>query len=215
MKQTFVLFIAILMTTHFCFGQKNTTSNPSSDYTYYDEKSQQITADEFIKKSNEKGYFILTLDSLKIKKLTERSKKGVLDDRKKLIKHLENLTSKTIDSTKPIIIIYHPGKDPCNSSGSANYATMKDWYNELEKGTNRIAGVKPIYISKKTDDLGVRDLVVTWYEDKDQVIETLFFKYHYPCSSYVIISKNSDFHSQFGEFGKLSVWNVLKSMKRK
>uniref|UniRef100_UPI00404B2E91 hypothetical protein n=1 Tax=Gelidibacter sp. TaxID=2018083 RepID=UPI00404B2E91 len=215
MKQTFVLFIAVLMTTNFSFGQKSTTSNPSSDYTYYDEDSKEISADKFLKKIEEHKFIIITSDSLKIKKLIANPEKGYLKNKKELINHLENLTSKPIDSTKPIIIIYHPGKDPCNSSGSATQESMTLWHNELEKKTMEIAGVIPIYISKKPNELGVRDQVLTWYEDKNHVIENLFFKYHYPCSSYVIISKKGYYHSQFGEFGKESVWKAMRAMKRK
>ncbi len=156
---------------------------------------------------------IMTSDSLRIQKLTETNQKGKLEHKDVLIAHLEQLTGKDIDGKKPIIIIYHPGKDPCNSSGSATTTIMKAWTDELEKGTRRIAKTVPIYISKVPEELMERDKVRNWYEDKDQVIEKQFFNYHYPCYSYVIISTNGRYYSQFGEFGKESVWMMLRKMK--
>lgn len=130
-----------------------------------------------------------------------------------MIDNLEKITSVKIDGTKPIIIIYHPGKDPCNTSGSATAETMKVWFDELEKGTERIAKVKPIYIAKNLKDLEERDKVLNWYEDTGRIIENLFFSYHYPCSSYVIIAESGKYHAIFGEFGKESVWKNLRRMK--
>ena len=39
-----------------------------------------------------------------------------------------------------------------------------------------------------------------WYLDKNQLIEKTFFKFHYPCGSYVIIRPNGNYYSQRGEY---------------
>ncbi len=46
------------------------------------------------------------------------------------------------------------------------------------------------------------------------MIERLFFKYHYPCSSFVVISKNGDYISYFGEFGMKPVWEATQQMNK-
>jgi hypothetical protein len=49
-----------------------------------------------------------------------------------------------------------------------------------------------------------------WFQDPEQIIETLFFKKQYPCSSFVVISEKGDFISYFGEFPKEYVWKAMK-----
>ena len=51
-----------------------------------------------------------------------------------------------------------------------------------------------------------------WYKDPYHIIEKLFFKYHYPCSSFVVISKTGEFSSYFGEISKENVWEAAEKM---
>jgi tRNA(Ile)-lysidine synthase TilS/MesJ len=48
------------------------------------------------------------------------------------------------------VIIYYPGKDWCNSSGSATRRKVRKWYNEMEKGINKIKESTIICIYKDT-----------------------------------------------------------------
>lgn len=107
-----------------------------------------------------------------------------------------------MDSSKPLVIIYYPGKDPCNSSGSATKESRKIWFDQLEDRVNQIIQSKPIYIYKDENGLEKYDGILTWHKDPEGTIERLFFEHHYPCSSFEVISKEGDFISYFGEFGK-------------
>ncbi len=56
---------------------------------------------------------------------------------------------------------------------------------------------------------------MTWYKDPYGTIERLFFKYHYPCSSFVVLSKEGEFISYFGEFSKEYVCKVAEILTKK
>lgn len=127
---------------------------------------------------------------------------------------LEKELNHKIDSTKPIVIIYYPGKDPCNSGGSSTKKSRRLWYGQLEEGVYQIAQTKPIYIYKDSTGLEKYKGVLTWHKDPENTIEHLFFEHHYPCSSFVVISKNGDYISYFGEFGKDYVWEATQLMNK-
>ena len=146
--------------------------------------------------------------------MTLREKRGKITNRALLESLLEKETNQELDSNKPIVIIYYPGKDRCNSSGSATKESRKIWFGQLEDGINQVAQTKPIYIYKDNDGLEKYDGVLTWHKDPDGTIERLFFKYHYPCSSFVVISKDGDYISYFGEFGKQYVWEATQLMNK-
>ncbi len=78
-------------------AQQPNSENEKRTYQYYDEGNNRISKSEFIKKTNEKGYYIITSDSLGIQKLTERSQKGKLEHKDVLITYLEQLTGQDID----------------------------------------------------------------------------------------------------------------------
>lgn len=40
----------------------------------------------------------------------------------------------------------------------------------------------------------------------------MFFKYHYPCSSFVVINSNGNYIAYYGEFGKQIVWKIAKEL---
>ena len=59
------------------------------------------------------------------------------------------------------------------------------------------------------DGLEKYEGLLDWHKDPDGITEKLFFNYHYPCSSFVVISPNGNYLSYFGEFGKEYVWNAI------
>ena len=38
-----------------------------------------------------------------------------------------------------------------------------------------------------------------WFKDPDEILRNEFFKYHYPCSSVVVIAPSGEFESLLGE----------------
>lgn len=153
--------------------------------------------------------FILC-NSLHHKILINREQQGKVENKKNLDQLLSSAISNTIDSLKTIVIIYYPGKDPCNSSGKASYSSRKAWFGELEKKLFKITQTKPIYIYKNKEGTEKYDSIMDWFQDPNQTIEKLFFSRHYPCTSFVVISKSGRFYSYFGEFSKENLLNIAE-----
>ena len=92
-----------------------------------------------------------------------------------------------------------------------NVEIKKDWFDQMERGVQSIKKSNIVYVYKDVKGLMKRnDGVKEWFQDPEQIVETLFFKKHYPCSSFVVISEKGDYISYFGEFPKEYVWNAMK-----
>lgn len=189
------------------------SSKVGNDTTkYFDENNLEINKSKFDRIRSTNKLLDIHGDSANHKKLILREKRGKITNRVLLESLLEKEINQEIDSTKPIVIIYYPGKDPCNSSTSTTKEAIQFWYRQLEDGINQIAKTKPIYIYKEKEGLEKYDGVITWHKDPEQTIEKLFFEHHYPCNSFVILSKEGDYISYFGEFGKEQVWEAIQSI---
>ncbi|MBB4119256.1 hypothetical protein GGR32_001552 [Mesonia hippocampi] len=203
---TFIIGILILSCSATKTGKDKTK--------YFDENNVEISKSKFDRIRSTNKLLDIPGDSINHKKLTLREKRGKINDRKSLELLLEKSTNTELDSNKPIVIIYYPGKDPCNSSGTTKPEWIKSWYKQLEDGLNQIAEVKPLYIFKDNDGLEKYNGILSWKKDPEKTIERLFFENHYPCSSFVVISKNGDYISYFGEFGNEYVWEATQLMNK-
>lgn len=181
---------------------------------YFDENNLEISKSKFNRIRSTNKLLDIPGDSVNHKKLTLREKRGKINDKKSLELLLEKVMNLELDSNKPIVIIYHPGKDPCNSSGTTDKEWIKSWYGQLEEGLNQVAEVKPLYIYKDNDGLQKYNGILNWNKDPEGTIERIFFKYHYPCKSFVVISKDGEYISYFGEFGKEYVWEATQLMNK-
>ena len=75
------------------------------------------------------------------------------------------------------------------------------------------AQTKPIYIYKNKSGLK-KSREISWHQDPIATIEKLFFKEHYPCGSFVVISKDGDFISYFGEYYYTQVSDALQNLAK-
>ncbi|WP_204346647.1 hypothetical protein [Psychroserpens algicola] len=192
----------------------STTKIGSDKTKYFDENSVEISKSKFNRIRSTNKLLDIPGDSANHKKLTLREKRGKINDRNSLELLLENTTNRELDSKKPIAIIYYPGKDPCNSSGTTNKEWIANWHEQLEEGLNQVAKIKPLYIYKVNDGLEKYNGILNWYNDPKGTVERLFFEHHYPCKSFVVISKDGDYISYFGEFGKEYVWEATQLMNK-
>ena len=202
-KSLFILFFGILISS--CSSSKGRTQKKK----YFNENNVKISKSKFRKIRATNRLLDIPGDSAHHRKLTLRDKRGKITNRPILELLLENEINREIDSTKPIVIIFYPGKDPCNSSGSASKEQRKYWFDVLEDGIYQLVKTKPIYIYKEKEGLEKHHGVLTWHKDPNKTIERLFFEHHYPCSSFVVISKDGDYISFFGEFGKKYLWGAI------
>lgn len=203
-------FVAILFLC--LFGLKSYAQQ--KNMRYFDETNKEISEEEFREKRKTNVVLDIPGDSLHHRKLTNRLDAGEVSDRAMLVKMLKSSVEddKGIDWEKPLVIIYYPGQDSCNSSGSSTKKGRKKWYRELEKKVREIAQTKPIYIYKESTGLEKYEGILKWYKDPDGIIEKLFFKHHYPCGSFAIINEKGQYACYFGEYGKDHVWDILKAL---
>lgn len=209
----------ILFLLTFGFLIQSCASKQATTHTikYYNENNVEISRSKFYNKlSQDKSLsWAYRLENSRYnKKLTKKEKRGNITNRSELVALLENETHQKLAADQPLIIIFHPGKDPCNSSGSATRKSLKNWYSELEDGIHQITNVKPIYIYKNNTALEKYKGIINWHKDPKETVEKLFFKEHYPCSSFVVISKNGDYISYFGEFPKEYLWEATQIISK-
>ncbi len=202
----FLFFFSLFLAS--CSSSKLAENN----YRYFDVNNEEISQSEFEEFRATNRFLDISGDSTHHKKLTERERWGTINDRKSLEVYLEKATGRELDSEKPIVIVYYPGKDPCNSSGSSNKERIQNWFGQLEEGLKQVADIEPIYLYKSKEGLEKYDGILTWVDDPEGAIERLFFPYHYPCMSFVVISKQGDFASYFGEFGQSIVWKKTQQI---
>lgn len=204
MKNLFFLFIFMIQ-------------NTIQAQTYYDVDNNKIDKTTFDKLLAFKEYYHVENDSLKAFKLmyrNNRGERGSLGDSENLLNELNKKLNLKLDSSKPLIIYYYPGKDPCNSGGM--YSIRREYLKssrQLAKKVKQIADVNIIRIYKDDDGLTTKE-DIGWRKDPNALIENLFFNYHYGCESFVIIKKEK-YISFFGEYGHNQVTESLKEILNK
>lgn len=186
--------------------------SPSKNYRYFDENNVEISSHKFTRGLLTGKLLSIQLDATKLK-LTTREKHGTLTNMPKFVELLEVGLNTKIDSTKPIVIVYYPGEDKFNRALNEDIDKMMKWYHQLEDGLQQVAQTKPLYIYKDSKGLENYDGLLEWQQDPNQLIENLFFKYHYPCNSFVVISSKGDYISYFGEFPKEFLWEATQILK--
>ncbi|MBS9768735.1 MAG: hypothetical protein KGV44_14525 [Flavobacteriaceae bacterium] len=209
MKKVLLPFIFGILLCFYSF-----TKIEKDKIRYFDENNVEISKSKFNRILSTSRLLEIPGDSINHKRLIVRKKRGKINNRALLELLLKQHTKQEIDSNKPIVVIYYPGKDACNSSGSATVESRQKWFALLEAGIKQIAQIKPIYIFKDNDGLEKYDGILSWYKDPEGLFERLFFQYHYPCSSFVVISKDGEFISYFGEFPKEYVWKATQLMNK-
>ncbi len=146
----------------------------------------------------------------------ERAQHGVVENLPALVLHLETTLHLTIEKDKPLVIIYYPGKDPCNSGGLlTTKESAKNWKNILEGILEKIAQVTPIYLYKNSEGLEKHLGIIRWKKDHGRVVEQLFFKQQALCHSFVVIATNGEYISYQGEFPIDYVWNATHFLHQK
>ncbi len=118
---------------------------------------------------------------------------------KRVNNYLHEIESSYPDQTEYILIEYYPGKDLCNSTGAATRESIGQEFKELITELSKRKGVKLTGVYKNSDGIERWNKSILFHTDKDRLIEKTFFKYHYPCFSYLIIHKSGKYFAYFGE----------------
>ena len=174
-------------------GSSKTTQVTYRKSRLYDQENNRISQSKFynqLLKNQDLSWAYVSNKTKFDKRLVAGQKHGVISDKATIIKQLNNKLDINIASDKPIVIIYYPGKDPCNSSGSATKQTRVKAQQDFEVKLYNLAQIKPIFLY------------------------SLFFEYHYPCSSYLVISKDGEFTSKFGESNYSEILATTKRLNQ-
>lgn len=188
--------------------------NTMNAQVYYDVDNKIIDREAFNNVLLDSRFYSVQNDSLKTSKImfwNERGEKGSLGDSENLFKELNEKLNLKLDSSKPLIIYYYPGKDPCNSGGK--YSVRREYLKsdkQLSKKVKAIGEVNVLRIYKNKEGLTtINDH--DWKKDPNGLIENLFFNYDYWCESFIIINKDK-YSAFFGEYGQDQVAESLKEI---
>ena len=150
------------------------------------------------------------LDSVETKVRVNRISVGNLSAEEfHLVKQYFIKESQTVFSDNDVIVInYYPGKDRCNSTGDRQFVKKK--YQTYNSQISKMEDVKQFFVYKEligSEKYGN----LNWIPDSNKVIESTFFKIHYPCGSYVIIKNDGSYYSYKGEYDiSTIIKNLLK-----
>ncbi len=202
-----IIFAILLFTIFSTFSQEKKR-------LFYDEELNEISKKQFLRQidygKNLDLYF--ENDSIISSLLVKRKKYG------KLTTEEYNGLSNNISPFKEleselIIIVYYPGKDRCN--GMERISTWNIFDSDYEEKLKKINSVDQFWVYKNSENLKYYHTdQVDWRKDKNQLVENLFFEFHYPCSSAVVIDNEGNYISYFGEFGKQTIWKIAKEISK-
>lgn len=182
---------------------------------FYNENIEEITKDEFYKQRNYQKNLDLYFenDTLINCVLIQRKNYGQLSEED--FKKLKNsLSSNTNLDGELIVIVYYPGKDRCN--GMERISTWNIFDNDYLRKLRKINSYNHFWIYKNDENLKYyHPRKVKWTKDIDQIVEKLFFKFHFPCFSSVVIDKRGNYISYYGEFGKQEIWEMSSELSKK
>lgn len=207
-----------LWVTFICFSQEK-----DKPVYFFDVNGEIISQLLFNKKKafNEGEPTYLSLyfenDTSFIAKLHPRKKYGRLSEKDYL--NLKNyLKTKKKTNKDYTLIQYHPGRDRCNGGrsyhlGNSRYGIYSRWY--LKKLINEY-NYDIHWFHKKDSTMKFRSRgPIKWKVDDKDFMKNLFFPYHFPCNSFVVISNNTkNYIAVYGESGGMTVMDVANEMKQ-
>lgn len=117
---------------------------------------------------------------------------------------------------KSLVVIFYPGKDECNSTGSQanDIAHFKKSHEYLINATAKKEAAEPIYLYKNPHGLEKYKGIMEWVPDPDATFEKNFFKYPYPCRSFVVIHPSGEYRAIFGDFPDSQIIQALKILNK-
>lgn len=153
-------------------------------------------------------------DSSFINMLHPKKKYGKLTPAENLVlrRYLDSINSIPIAKSKFILIRWYPGEDGCNKTATSSriYYYNKRFRNKLD----RVNDTKIFWMYNDSTGLKYRDIRKNkWHLDHKNIVESLFFKYRFKCSSYVIIATNGNYICLYGESRKDSAFELTKELR--
>lgn len=184
-----------------------------SQTKYRDEMGRSVSKDEFQSKILNGPYFGVPSEDPEVMMLIYRMPFGKVDP---VIFYEKVGKLPDLEAGKSLMVIFYPGKDECNSTGdNANdrsyFQKTKDYFLKTAEKRN---AAEPAYIFKNPHGLEKYQGIITWLPDPDGVFEKEFFKFPYPCRSFVVIHPSGEYRGILGEFPNNQVDQALKILNK-
>ena len=181
MKKYYILFLTLFL----CLK----VSSQKKEF-YVDDNFNEISKREFLKKNDKMSYsWSVDQDSTIYNIRVKRIVAGKLnEDQLNSVKKILNIQQ---NFNKNITINYYQGLDGCNKNSDQNDYVISDLKEYIKKFKKINSSLFLVY----SDEEGLRNRLqkFDWIYDKDRVIEDLFFNFHYPCDSAIVIFPDGDF----------------------
>ena len=203
----------IITFTFIIFFWISYSQNSNKKEFFFDENWNLIEMDVFKKKiENRKNYTyrLVENDTAYIGKILLREEFGNItkEDKIDLIKNLEKITNVEIDSTKNIVInfFFKPVKNP-NGSCIDHYTSDRKYKKHFKKNKKDLQ----FFITQKGYEYKKKQV----FEDREDFIRKLLFKYYMGCGNYIIIRNNGEFLRRLGEYRQSEIANKINSEWKK
>ena len=210
----FTITVTFFLIILFSCGPKKPYNN-IKQYVNYNYDS--ISKNEFENKVKNKQAYEIPSKRKNTKRLVERTQYGIIQQKEAFYKKLNASLQREIELNDYLIVNYYPGKDNCNTSG-IKYVKDDAYYERMKKRklaeNNILKNITPnfkrLLIYQK--DVEKPDDQTSFAYDPDGLFEKMFFRYHYPCNSIVVIAPDGKYASYFGEHGSRTKYLLLKTL---
>ena len=185
-------------------------SIPLQAQSYFNELGKRITYADYEQKILSGPYFGVPGEKPGDQKLVHRMPTGLTNARM-FYEKLGMLSD--FQAGRPLVVIFYPGKDECNSAAStSDPKLLRTNHETVLKYAKKFGTAPPVYLYQQAHGLEKYVGVHTWIPDPEGVFATHFFQFPYPCKSFVVISPKGNYRAILGEFPISQIAVALKKL---
>ena len=178
--------------------------------SYFDERGKRILYPEYEEKILSGPYFGVPGKQSGDMRLVHRMPAGLTDARL-FYEKLGKMDA--FQAGQPLVVIFYPGKDECNSARStSDPKTLKSDNLAVLKYVKKHGATAPVYLYQQPHGLEKYEGIQEWIPDPEGVFSLNFFSFPYPCRSFVVISPRGNYRAILGEFPISQIDVALKKL---
>ena len=178
--------------------------------SYFNEFGKRITYADYEEKILSGPYFGVPGEKPGDQKLVHRMPTGLTNARL-FYEKLGMLAD--FQAGRPLVVIFYPGKDECNSAAStSDPKLLRTNHEAVLKYAKKFGTASPVYLYQQAHGLEKYAGIHSWIPDPEGVFATHFFQFPYPCKSFVVISPMGNYRAILGEFPISQISVALKKL---
>ena len=178
--------------------------------SYFNELGKRITYADYEQKILSGPYFGVPGEKPGDQKLVHRMPTGLTNARL-FYEKLGMLSD--FHAGRPLVVIFYPGKDECNSAAStSDPKLLRTNHEAVLKYAKKFGTAPPVYLYQQPHGLEKYAGIQTWIPDPEGVFATHFFQFPYPCKSFVVISPKGNYRAILGDFPISQISVALKKL---